>query len=456
MKATRREILSLAGPSILANLTVPLVGLVDTAISGHLGALSESEGFPGAALIGGIAIGTMLFNLLYWNFSFLRTGTGGLTAQAYGEEAAGEGRDGTRRTAAILIRSLSIALLSGLALIALQWVFVKAAFLFVKTGEDVRTLSSRYFYIRIWAAPATLSLFAVKGWFIGMQDTVRPMVTDITVTAVNVAGSIFLAFGPPSLGFDGIAIGTVIAQWTGLAAAGILLLKGYGKTALSALKKEDIKSILSDRKEGARFFSVNRDLFFRSLGMIAIYIGFTTVSARMGDLPLSVGSILMQLLMIFSYFTDGFAYAGEALSGKYIGMGDLEGLRSSVRGVFCWSMGIAAGFIFVYAFGGVPMLRMMTTDADVISEGTKYLPWLLAMPLVGCAAFTWDGIYTGAAATRDLMLSAVLAAAGFFISWWLGSRLLGGTLHILLAAYFIHLLIRTAYLSARAKAAVRI
>lgn len=461
MRKTRREILSLAGPSILANLTVPLVGLVDTAISGHLGSLSESEGFSGAALIGGIAIGTMLFNLLYWNFSFLRTGTGGVTAQAYGEECSGKGGGNGRKTASILLRSLTIAILSGIALIALQWVFIQAAFFFVKTGEDVRLLATRYFYIRIWAAPATLSLFALKGWFIGMQDTVRPMLTDIIVTAVNIAGSIFLAFGKPALGFDGIALGTVIAQWTGLAAALVLLANGYGKTALREIRWQDLKTLFSDRKETARFFSLNRDLFFRSLGMIAVYIGFTTISARFGDLLLSVGTILMQLLMVFSYFTDGFAYAGEALTGKYIGMGDREGLRSSIRGVFCWSMGIAVGFLFVYAAAGVPMLQLMTSDEAVVAEGTKYLPWLLVMPLLGCPAFTWDGIYAGAVRTRDMMLSVVLSALGFFLFWALGIHFFGArvpsgltagewALHILLAAYFIHLLIRTAYLSARA------
>ena len=199
-----REILRLAIPSIFANITVPLVGMVDMAVAGHL------QGTSAAALIGGITIGAMLFDLLYWNFGFLRVGTGGLTAQAYGRKAAGQA--GPDETADILNRALRIAVVSGIGLIALQWVVVQLAFLFIDCSPEVQKLATQYFYIRIWAAPATLSLFAFKGWFIGMQDTVRPMTADLLVNGINIGASIVLGM---LMGFPGIALGTFLAQWSG-------------------------------------------------------------------------------------------------------------------------------------------------------------------------------------------------------------------------------------------------
>ena len=199
-----RDILRLAVPSILANITVPLVGMVDIAVAGHLGA---TGGLSAAAFIGGISIGAMLFDMLYWNFGFLRAGTGGLAAQAYGRFHIGE-KEAATDIAVTLKRALSIAVVSGLALIALQWVVVQVAFLLVDCTPEVQNLATQYFYIRIWAAPATLSLFAFKGWFIGMQDTVRPMICDLLVNAVNIVLSIGLAFGYaglPELGFKGVA-----------------------------------------------------------------------------------------------------------------------------------------------------------------------------------------------------------------------------------------------------------
>ena len=181
MKTINKDILKLAIPSILANITVPLVGMVDIAVAGHLDASA-------ATMIGGIAIGSMLFDLLYWNFGFLRVGTGGLAAQAYGR---GDRRECTR----ILARALGISLVSALVLIAIQWIFVKAAFLVVDCTPEVRDLASQYFYIRIWAAPATLGLMALKGWFIGMQDSVSPMITDLTVNGMNVLMSVILSLG---------------------------------------------------------------------------------------------------------------------------------------------------------------------------------------------------------------------------------------------------------------------
>ncbi len=495
-----KDILKLAIPSILANITVPIVGMVDIAVAGHLdGAV--------ATMIGGIAIGTMLFDLLYWNFGFLRVGTGGLTAQAYGK--------GDRRECAkILTRAFGISLACALILIAIQWLFVKAAFLVVDCTPEVRELASKYFFIRIWAAPATLSLMAFKGWFIGMQDSVSPMVTDFVVNGMNVLMSIVLALGIPlgsgaayilsadvtdpvlaatsrtwlirPMGFNGIAAGTVVAQYSGLMTALLLLAFKYVRTTIQSLSITDLKETFRGA-ETRRFFVMNTDLFFRSLCFIAIYIGFTTISARYGDLLLAVSSILMKLLMIFSYFTDGFAYAGEALTGRYIGAKDGSMMRQTVKWTFVWSMAIAVIFMGIYQFAGVPMLRIMTSDAAVIEQSREFLPWLLLMPVIGCAAFTWDGIYIGATASKEIR-NAMLWAVVAFVTVW-GAGMLGlelfspdtsgavrdmvsqGTaarsmaaqippqpfrhdvlaLHVLMAAYFAHLLARTLYLSAKYK-----
>ncbi len=499
-----REILRLAVPSILANITVPLVGMVDMAVAGHLGSM---EGFAGAALIGGISVGTMLFDLLYWNFAFLRAGTGGLTAQAYGRQKVARqqemadqvGHDGSSAIERILARALRIALLSGVALIALQWVVVQLAFMVVDCTPEVRALATRYFYIRIWAAPATLSLFALKGWFIGLQDTLRPMLVDLWVNLVNILLSLGLGFGLhlgssvgtaglgtsvgagvtllPTLGFAGVAWGTFIAQWTGLFLA-LWVARKY--LSISHLLKILVANLNEDFQqntdtqpvtdhpnsaqpgtnpaqpastEAASFFTLNRDLFLRSVGMIAVYIGFTVIGAGLGDNMLAVSSILMKLLMLFSYFTDGFAYAGEALTGRFVGERSEDGVRSTVRGTFAWGFGLAGAFMLLYGLGGTPLLQLMTSDLSVVEAGRAYIPWLLLMPLIGCPAFTWDGIYIGATASQDLRNSVLLCAVGFFAVWFIGKLFVPNNpemlLHLLMAAYFMHLAIRSLYLTGR-------
>ena len=493
-----REIVRLAVPSILANITVPLVGMVDMAVAGHL------PGGSSAALIGGITIGSMLFDLLYWNFGFLRVGTGGLTAQAYGRacaqgapgahgggfsdgRCAWEGPGAHGEITGILRRALRLAFLSGLALIALQWVVVQLAFLVVDCSPQVRELATRYFYIRIWAAPATLSLFAFKGWFIGLQDTVRPMVADLLVNSLNMLLSVALAFGLaglPALGFSGVALGTVLAQWSGftyslLAARRRYHFSVHENGALGVREASEERLVHENGPSGARegqnegfvhengpsgvraFFSLNRDLFLRSVGMIAVYIGFTVISAQYGDVLLAVSAILMKLLMFFSYFTDGFAYAGEALTGRFIGEGSRDGVHSTVRQTFLWGWVMAAFFMLLYGLGGTPILRLMTEDGAVVEAGRPFLPWLLMMPLIGCPTFVWDGIFIGATASRDLRNSTLLCAVGFFAVWFLG-RALGmdstpeSAIHLLMAAYFMHLAIRALYLTVRYKPTIAV
>ena len=445
MKAIHKDILRLAIPSILANITVPVVGMVDIAVTGHLsGAV--------AASIGGISIGSMLFDLLYWNFAFLRAGTGGLTAQAYG-------RADMQECGRILCRGLGLSLLMAALVLAIQWPFTKLAFLVVDSSAEVRELALLYFFIRIWAAPATLSLMTLRGWFIGMQDTVSSMWTDLVVNGMNILASVVLALGIggwPGLGFRGVAYGTIVAQYSGLLfALGVLAVKYWKKVLPQISLRQAVESFRGNDLKG--FFSMNADLFLRSVGFIMIYIGFTVISAMFGDLMLASSAIMMKLLMLFSFFTDGFAYAGQALTGKFIGERNPAGLQETVKAVFNWSMGVAVLFIGIYGALGVPLLRLMTSDGQVVEACRQFLPWLIAMPPLGCAAFTWDGIYEGATASRPIRDAMLAAALLFFLTWFGGKAVLdhfspesyqAAAIHVLLGAYFMHLLTRTVWLSA--------
>ena len=494
MKPLDREILRLALPSILANITVPLVGLVDTAVAGHLHNLSGSS----AEFIGGISVGAMLLSVIYWNFAFLRASTGGLTAQAYGrsfgralpseglstpgqgqgegpiacdgrgrsersERSPEEGRALPKKTgecSAILARALKLALGFAALLIVLQWPISRLALIFRDATPGVAQLAIQYVIIRIWAAPATLSLMALKGWFIGMQDSVSSMLTDLTVNIVNIAASIILSLGIGSwdgLGFVGIPLGTVIAQYSGLLLAlGICGFKYRVKIAGQAGNDRkgdgnDGEGAGNDGTFGA-FFKLNTDLFVRSLCFTGIYLGYTIIASRYGEVMLASANIMMNLLMIFSYFTDGFAYAGEALTGRFIGERDREMVRRTVVQTFKWSFGVAGIWMLIYGLAGPGMLRLMTDDAAVLGACRAYIPWLLAMPLVGCAAFTWDGIYIGATASHAIRNAMIWALAAFLGVWLAGAVLAPGisspaAIHLLMAAYFAHLVARTVYLT---------
>lgn len=426
MRSLHHEVLRLAVPSILANITVPLVGMVDIAIAGHI---------SDASAIGGIAIGAMLFDLLYWNFGFLRVGTGGMTAQAFG-------RQDFRGAREILVQSVTIAVGAALVIWALQWLFLRVAMALIPCSDEVAMFARRYFFIRVWAAPATLSLMALKGWFIGMQDTVSAMASDITVNVVNMAASFALAVWTP-LGALGVAWGTLVGQYAGLLVAAVLLVR-----KLKAPKTETpelLKTALRWSKL-RRLFVLNGNLFIRSLCFMVVYVGFTSLTSRYGDGPLAVGSIMMKLFMLFSYFIDGFAYAAEALAGRFIGARDRLNLRHSIRILFLWTLAIGAAFTLLYALTGEGMVRLMTSDASVIADSHPFLPWLVAMPLVSCLAFLWDGIFVGATAARPLRNAMIAAAVGFVVAAVALQPLWG--IQAIYVAYFVHLAIRVIWLTA--------
>ena len=426
MSSDNKEILRLAIPSILANITIPLVGIVDTAIVGHL---------SDASAIGGIAIGTMLFDLLYWNFSFLRIGTSGLTAQAYGAGRHDECRK-------ILTQSLTIALAATLLIWAIQWVFVTAVLAIVPCSAEAASVAREYFFVRIWAAPATLMLFTFKGWFIGNQDTTSPMAVDILVNVVNMGASYYLAVNA-GYGVVGVAYGTLVAQFSGLFLAVAILVLKYGiihigiREIVAAMRWDEIR----------RMMSLNGNLFIRSLCFMVVYVGFTSIASKYGDTELAMSSILMKFFMFFSFFVDGFAYAGEALVGKAIG--EQKRVGGIVKLLFNWSIGVGLLFTVLYAVFGKAMIGMMTTDTEVLSMAPRYIGWLIVMPIISTLAFMWDGVYVGATEGVHIRNSMVWAAGAFVLSY-LAFYLLWG-IQALYIAYFAHLIARVAYLSVKWK-----
>ena len=424
-----RQILRLAIPSILANITIPLVGLVDTIIVGHI---------SDAHAIGGIAIGTMLFDLLYWNFGFLRVGTSGTTAQAYG-------RGDNQHCARLLTQSVTIALVGAMIIWALQWLFVTAVLAVVPCSQQVSAFAREYFFIRIWAAPATLSLMAFKGWFIGMQDTVSPMAIDIVVNVVNMVVSYVLAVYTP-LGALGVAYGTLAAQFTGLLLSLVIILWKYQYV----WRGVSLWRLAKDKQGIGNLITLNANLFVRSLCFMIVYVGFTSLSSLYGDTDLAVCSILMKLFMLFSYFVDGFAYAGEALVGKYVGEQQVHSQKESslarvVRLLFIWSLGVGCLFTLIFDLLAFPIYHIMTSDLLVINRLADFTPWLVAMPIISTLAFMWDGVFAGATAGKQIRNAMIYAAIGFVVGyvalyhWW--------GIQALFVGYFLHLLARVLYLT---------
>ena len=385
-----------------------------------------------ASAIGGIAIGTMLFDLLYWNFGFLRIGTSGLTAQAYG---AGR-KDECRK---LLAQSMTIAMIAALAIWVIQWLFVTAVLAIVPCSEEVADVARKYFFVRIWAAPATLSLMAIKGWFIGMQDTKSPMAIDILVNVVNMGASYYLAVHTP-LGVVGVAWGTFYAQYSGFILAALILAFKYG---IVHIGWREIKAVMK-WDELKRMMALNGNLFIRSLCFMVVYVGFTSLAGQYGDTELAVSSILMKLFMFFSFFVDGFAYAGEALVGKAFGaQSETEEVKSVVHNLFNWAIGVGLLFTLLYAVWGEGAIGTMTDDAEVLAASGKYIGWLIAMPLISTLAFMWDGVYVGATAGVQIRNSMIWAAIGFVIGYVATYRFVGP--QALYIGYFAHLAARAVY-----------
>lgn len=387
-----KQILHIALPSIISNITVPLLALVDTTIVGHLGS---------ASYIAAIALGGMIFNMIYWLFNFLRMGTGGLTAQAYGANQH-------QATSYILLRSLTIAGGIALTLLLLQRPIFQVTFHFVTATTEVRSLASIYFNILIWGAPAMLALYSFTGWFLGMQNARIPMCIAITQNVVNIAVSTLLVFGC-HLKIEGVALGTLISQYTALLLAVIFCL-----TKFDVKQHFELKAIL-DINTLKRFFQVNRDIFLRTLCLIAVTTYFTSAGSTQGELTLAANTLLMQFFIIFSYFMDGFAYAGEALGGRYFGAHDRLNFQRMTRCLFAWGGALSVLFFFIYFLSGTSLLHILTNDSQVINRAQQYLPIVYFIPLISFAAFLFDGLYIGTTATRYMLISMFCASAAFFV-----------------------------------------
>ena len=413
-----KRILQIAVPSIISNITVPLLGLIDVTIVGHLGA---------AAYIGAIAVGGMLFNIIYWIFGFLRMGTSGMTSQAYGKHDLDE-------VARLLLRSVGVGLLIAIILVALQYPIRKLAFTFIQTTEEVERLATLYFRICIWGAPAMLGLYGFAGWFIGMQNSRFPMYIAITQNIVNIAASLCFVY-LFHMKVAGVAWGTLTAQYAGFLMALLLWRRYYG-----GLKKHVAWHEVLKKEAMLRFFQVNRDIFLRTLCLVIVTLFFTSAGAAQGEIVLAVNTLLMQLFTLFSYIMDGFAYSGEALVGKYVGANNQPALYRTVRQLFIWGVGLSTGFTLLYFFGGKSFLGLLTNEISVIREAENYFYWVLAIPLTGFAAFLWDGIFIGATATRQMFYSMLVASGSFFLVYYSLHEWMGN--HALWLAFVVYLSLR--------------
>lgn len=389
MKQVDRQILSLAIPSIIANITTPLLGMVDVAVTGHLGK---------AAYLAAIAVGGSMFNMLYWLFGFLRMGSSGMTAQAYGA-------DDRRATDLILYRALLVAFIAGAIIIALQTPISGIVLRFMDPDPDTLGFATRYFEICVWGAPAVLGTYALGGWFLGMQNSRAQMWMSIVINLANIAVSLTLVYGF-RLTIEGVATGTMTAQWLGLV-TGLLICRRYRPIGRSW-------SEIADMRQLQRFFAVNTDIFLRTVCLVAVTVWFTRAGAQQGTVMLAVNALLMQLFMLFSFFMDGFAFAGEALCGRDVGRHDIGGLRRSIKALFSWGAGLALLFTLLYLTGGQWFLSLMSDDARVVESAGEYLWWAATIPIAGFAAFTWDGVFIGATRTRWMLISMAGATALFF------------------------------------------
>ena len=416
--ALNRDILRIALPSIVSNITVPLLGLVDVAITGHLGA---------GVYLGAIAVGGMLFNVIYWMFSFLRMGTSGLTAQAYGRQNPHDIMDQ-------LARGTVVAIAISLTLLLLQAPISQTALRLINPSEEVRALAALYFRICIWGAPAALLLFVFSGWYVGMQNSRLPMWIAIVQNVCNILLSVFFVYFL-KMGLTGVALGTVLAQYAGLITAAALWCHHYRRLLphLSRHSVLDIQAMLA-------FFKLNKDLFLRTLCLIAIHFYFIAAGSSLGDTALAVNTMLMQLFTLYSYIMDGFACAGEAIVGRAVGAGDAALHRRTVGRLFLWGALMVVLFTGLYALGGTPFLSLLSNDRNIVLAAEVYQPWTLLIPLCSVATFIWDGIFIGETDTRGMLIATATGMATFFGLYWWWGPLYGN--HGLWAAFLSYLFVR--------------
>lgn len=396
-----RDILRLAIPSIISNITVPLLGIVDVAIVGHIG----DENY-----IGAIAIGSMIFNVIYWLFGFLRMGTSGFTSQAFG---AGN----TQATAYVLRKMLVLSFGVAAAFVCFQLPIRHLAFLLMGVNNDIHPLVATYYNIVVWGAPATLGLYVLTGWLVGMQNTRVPMWVSIAQNIINIAASALLVFAF-RMGIAGVAIGTLVAQWAGFVMSLLSLRSSYAQEWHTALSRAITKLQSHTEIFTISFFSANRDIFLRTLCLVSVNLFFTAAGSRQGAMMLSVNTLLMTFFTLFSYVMDGFAYAGEALAGRYFGARDTASLNRLAQKLMHWGMALSVAFSLIYLLAGEAILGLLTDKQPVVVAAADYRLWAVAVPLTGFAAFVFDGIFIGITATRAMFMSCFVGAIAFFLIYY--------------------------------------
>ena len=388
-----KEILRLAIPNIIANLSVPILSLTDIALLGHL----ESEVYLAA-----LSLSTAVFNVVFWMFSFIRMSATGFTAQAYGSQDKSQ----VKR---ILYRSFFIALGIGAILVSLSFLIKMFSFDLMSSDPETIYFAKEYFNIRILAAPATIGLYALTGWFSGMQDAKSPMFVTVLMNIINVILSIVF-INVFSMDIEGAALGTIIAEYLAFAVGIFILFKKYPEV----FRFTESWSQVFNKTELYEFFSINRDIFIRTLCLILVFNFFIITSAKYETVILSANSILLQLTMVFSYFTDGFACAAEALTGKYLSQKNREKFNKLIKSLFLWGLGLAVVFSVIYFFFGSSILRILTSQESVLSTAKEYLVWLAILPLFSFASYIWDGIYVGVLAGKAMRNTMIIATFPVF------------------------------------------
>ena len=424
-----RKVLQLAIPNIISNLSVPLLGAVDTALVGHLDEVYY---------LGAIALGGMIFNFIFWGFGFLRMGTTGITAQAFGEENKTE-------SVMTLVRALFVAGLFSFLILLLQVWIADLSFWLVEASPEVEHYTRIYFNIRIFTAPATLGLYAINGWFLGMQNARYPMIVTVVLNVLNIVLDVFFVYSL-DMHVDGVAWGTLIARYVGLILAVVLLVVKY-RGWLKAYVREKLLELEPIQK----FFSVNRDIFIRTLCLIFTFSFFTAKSAEFGNVILAANTILLQLWMMVSYGIDGFAFAAESLIGRYKGSGEKGKLKKAVGYCFFWGIGIGFAASLVYALFDIPILKIFTDQQEVIETALVFWAWTIAGPAVSSFCYIWDGIFIGATATVPMRNSMIIATILVFLPVYaIGVSFLGLGNHAIWLALTLFMIARGVTLSAYA------
>ena len=390
-----------------------------------------------ATYIGAIALGGTIFSVLYSFFSFLRAGTTGFTAQAMGSNNKTE-------TIYSLYRSLCIGIPIIILILSFQTPIAKVSNILLDGSDDVKALAISYFYIRIWAAPPNILLYCLNGWFVGMQNTKIPMFIAILINVMNIIFSMVFVI-VLNQDVKGVALGTVFAQYIGLILAITLLVKNY-KSYFVKIRKD----ILFDLNKIKRFFKINRDLMIRSFLLTISIAFFTNQSAKLGDNVLAVNMILLQSFYIFSYFTDGFAYAGEALVGKFVGSRDKDNLSRVIRLLLLWGFSISIPFSILYAIFPSTFVGIISNNPNILSEVEPYYIYMIMIPIITFAAFIWDGVYIGATASKAIRNTMIIASIFIFLpTWYILTPILGN--HGLWISFLCFMVARGASMTFMAK-----